>query len=273
MLIGRWLSKLQGTAAPREGAAPELVLVANVLLSAALLSGSGLLALGTPDLRRAGIFVICMILAIGVHEFAHAFTAHKLGDPTPESQGRLTLNPIAHMDPIGTLALPLIMALMAPQFLFGWGRPVETVSRYYNRRFSMRTGLFLVAIAGPVSNLLLAALTLGLVAALVAGGVLAPESILGRTLEHPLQVFFFLNLILFAFNLLPLHPLDGGKVLAWILGPRYDHIDEWLVRNGGLVVIALVLAPHLTGGRLDPLGWLFRPFMELGAWLLVSVLV
>src|SRR5690606_24065304 len=85
--------------------------VANILLCTSVAMSTGLLALGAADLRRAGIFVICMILAIGVHEFAHAFVAHRLGDPTPEGEGRLTLNPVAHMDPIGTLALPLILGL------------------------------------------------------------------------------------------------------------------------------------------------------------------
>lgn len=250
--------------------------MANVLLSAFILSSPGLLAAGlaVDDLRRAGIFVICMILAIGVHEFSHAFAAHRLGDPTPESQGRLTLNPIAHMDPVGTLALPLVLALFSPGMLFGWGRPVETVPRYYNRKVSMRSGMALVAFAGPLSNLVLAALTLGLIAALATAGALDPATILrARTLEHPLHVFFILNLLLFAFNLLPLHPLDGGKVLAWLFGPKYQHVDDFLVRYGGLIVIGLVVAPYLTNGVVNPLAWLFGPFITAGQWVLVSVLV
>ena len=127
----------------------------------------GFLALGSAaDLRRAGIFVICMILAIGVHEFAHALAAHRLGDPTPEGQGRLTLNPVAHMDPIGTLALPLILGITGTGMIFGWGRPVQTTPRYYTRKVTMRAGMALVAFAGPLSNLLQAVITLGLVLAL-----------------------------------------------------------------------------------------------------------
>ncbi|MCA9655440.1 MAG: site-2 protease family protein [Myxococcales bacterium] len=246
--------------------------MAHVLLTAFIYTGPGLLALdlGVDDLRRAGIFVICMILAIGVHEFSHAFTAHKLGDPTPESQGRLTLNPIAHMDPVGTLLLPLVLALAVPGMLFGWGRPVETVARYYTRKVSMRSGMALVAFAGPLSNLLLAVLTLGIIAVLNATGVIDPASLLrgsGHALEHPLLVFFYLNILLFAFNLLPLHPLDGGKVLAWLLGPKYQHVDDFLARYGFIILIVLVFAlPQV-------LGYLFWPFFELGKWALAMVLV
>jgi Zn-dependent protease len=235
--------------------------------------GTGLLSLGSvADLRRAGIFVICMILAIGVHEFAHAFAAHRLGDPTPESQGRLTLNPVAHMDPIGTLALPLVLGISNAPFIFGWGRPVEHVPRYFTRKVTMRAGTALVAFAGPLSNLLQAVLTLGLVFGLARAGVLDPASLLHGGLEHPLRVFYFLNILLFAFNLLPLHPLDGGKVLAWALGARRAHIDEMLVRWGQFILLGLIMVPFVTGGRIDPLGMLFGPFFALGERVLHAVL-
>lgn len=266
MLIAGWLSKLQCTAAPL-GAAPGRP-VAPHLLSALFLTSSGLLALGVGDLQRAGIVVICMILAIGVHEFAHAFSASKLGDPTPEGQGRLTLNPIAHMDPVGTLLLPLVLAISGTGMFFGWGRPVETSPRMYTRKVSMRFGMALVAFAGPLSNLLLAALTLGIIAGLRAGGVIDPASFLGSGgLDHPLIVFFFLNILLFAFNLLPLHPLDGGKVLAWILGPKHQNIDDFLARYGFMILIVLVVAlPQV-------LSVVFGPFFDLGQWALQKVLL
>jgi Zn-dependent protease len=218
------------------------------------------------DLRRAGIVVICMILAIGVHEFAHAYTAHRLGDPTPEGQGRLTLNPVAHMDPIGTLALPLIMQLgFGPGMMFGWGRPVQTQPRHYTRKITMRAGMALVAFAGPLSNLLQALLTLGIVFGLVRTGVVDAASILAA--DHPLVVFYSLNILLFAFNLLPLHPLDGGKVLAWILGPKYQHVDDFLVRYGFVILLVLVVALPSV------MGMLFNPFFAAGRWALEAVLV
>lgn len=246
--------------------------MANFLLSTSLAAklglGMGLVALGSAaDLRRAGIFVICMILAIGVHEFAHAFAAHRLGDPTPEGQGRLTLNPVAHMDPIGTLALPLILGILGTGMIFGWGRPVQTTPRYYTRKITMRAGMALVAFAGPLSNLLQAVLTLGLVFVLTRTGVIDPASLMSAGLDHPLLVFFFLNILLFAFNLLPLHPLDGGKVLGWILGARYQHIDDFLARYGFVILLVLVFA--VPG---NPLGTVFGPFFAAGEWALRAVL-
>ncbi|MEM7155149.1 MAG: site-2 protease family protein [Myxococcota bacterium] len=242
--------------------------MANVLFSAFILTSPGLIAAGltASDMRRAGIFVICMILAIGVHEFSHAYAAHRLGDPTPEGQGRLTLNPIAHMDPIGTLALPLVLGLWATGMIFGWGRPVNTNPRHYTRKITMRGGMALVAFAGPLSNLLLALLSLGLIFGLTAGGVIDSSSLLGGRLEHPLLVFYLLNILLFAFNLLPLHPLDGGKVLAWILGPKYEHVDDFLSRYGFVILLVLVFA--LPG----VLQTLFSPFFAAGQWALGAVL-
>jgi Zn-dependent protease len=235
--------------------------VSNVII-ALLAAESGLLALGAVDLRRAGIFVICMILAIAVHEFSHAFAAHRLGDPLPEGQGRLTLNPVAHMDPLGTLLLPLGLAIFSPGLLFGWGRPVQTEPRNYTRKVTMRGGMAIVSIAGPLSNLVLAALTLVLVFALSRGGVLTGP----LTLDHPLLVFYFLNIVLFVFNLLPIHPLDGGKVLAWFLGPKYQHVDDFLMKYGGIILLVLVF------GFRGVLGVVFEPFYRLGMASLQAVI-
>lgn len=196
--------------------------------------------LNAETLRAVGIRVICLILAITVHEFAHAFAAHKLKDPTPEAQGRLTLNPMAHADPIGTLALPVILSLTA-NMLFGWGRPVQTDPRQYTRKITMRAGMALVAFAGPLSNLLLAVLSLGVAAILKSAGLISGL----LPADHPLHVFYSLNVLLFVFNLLPLHPLDGGKVLGWLLGSRYQHVDDFLARYGFVIIILLMFSGAL----------------------------
>jgi len=235
--------------------------VANVLIGLLALQ-SGLLAVGASDLRRAGIFVICMILAIAVHEFSHAFAAHRLGDPVPEGQGRLTLNPIAHMDPIGTLALPLLLSVFSPGMLFGWGRPVETQPRNYTRKVTMRAGMAIVAFAGPLSNLVLAVLSLGVIFGLAKGGVLPTP----LAVDHPLLTFYFLNIILFVFNLLPIHPLDGGKVLAWLLPARYQHVDDFLGRYGFVILIVLMISP------VPILAYMFAPFYDIGMAALQAVL-
>lgn len=222
----------------------------------------GLMAVNVGDLRVALLYVLCLILAVTVHEFSHAFAAHRLGDPTPEGQGRLTLNPIAHADPIGTLLLPIVLGLFSPGMLFGWGRPVETQPRYFTRKVTMRGGMALVAFAGPLSNLLLASVTLALIWGLNKGGV---DRAWLFDPSMPLAMFFTLNLVLFAFNLLPLHPLDGGKVLGWILGRRHQHIDEFLQRYGGIILMVLVFAvPQVLHAILGPV-------INLGLRALVAV--
>lgn len=228
-------------------------------------SVSALVAVAAEDLRRAGIYVICLVLAISVHEFSHAFAAHRLGDPTPERDGRLTLNPVAHADPIGTLVLPLVLGLSSAGVFFGWGRPVMTNPRFYTRKISMRGGMALVAFAGPLSNLLLATLTLGVVWGLGAGGLLDGHLAIFKLL----RTFYLLNVILFVFNLLPVHPLDGGKVLAWMLKSKHQYIDDFLVRNGGYILVGLIIVGPLLG--VDILGFLFGPFIRLANMALAAV--
>lgn len=224
-----------------------------------------LLTISPADLRTAGIYVICLILAISVHEFSHAFVADRLGDPTPSRQGRLTLNPIAHADPIGTLLLPIVLALTSVGMIFGWGRPVQTQPRLYKRNISMRAGMAIVAFAGPLSNLILAGLTIFVLWGLTFAGVWKPAEILYAA-TNPLILFFYLNLALFAFNLIPLHPLDGGKILSYFLGVKRQHIDHFLERYGGFILLAIVfMFPDL-------LRLLFRPVYSAGSWVLMTAL-
>ncbi len=181
-----------------------------------------------------GIYLICLVLSIAVHEYCHAFAADRLGDSTPEQQGRLTLNPIVHADVVGTLILPIVAAFTAFPLL-GWGRPVETNPRHYTRKLSMRSGQALVAVAGPFGNFVLVLVVLGLAA------------LIGRTAglnqgTHMLLITLLrLNVVLMIFNLLPLHPLDGGKILAALLPARLEHIDDFLIRYGGWIVLGLVM--------------------------------
>lgn len=201
-----------------------------------------LLGIQAADVRRTLVYVVCLVLATAVHEFAHAFTADRLGDPTPGREGRLTLNPIAHADPIGTVALPLFAGLThAP--LFGWGRPVMTQSRYYTRRLSMRAGLALVAFAGPLSNVLqgLLVLLIGWIMTLAGLTATSHAGVFGV-----LGLFVVLNATLAVFNLLPVHPLDGGKVLAWLLPSRWQSVDDFLARWGWAILLALLLTPALS---------------------------
>ena len=166
-------------------------------------------------------FLFGLIIAITIHEFAHAFLADRLGDPTPRAQGRLTLNPLAHLDPVGTLMLLI--------FRFGWGKPV--IFDPYNLAHPRRDA-GLISLAGPVSNILLA---IGL--SLILRFIPLP------TLISPLlYVTILLNITLAIFNLVPVYPLDGEKILAALL-PRdlaYEY-QAVMSRYGTVLLIFLIL--------------------------------
>ncbi|HEY8145730.1 MAG TPA: site-2 protease family protein, partial [Kofleriaceae bacterium] len=162
--------------------------------------------------------LIILILSICVHEFGHAIVADKLGDPLPRSQGRVTLNPAAHADPIGTLLFPLIALVVTKgQSLgFGWGKPVEVSPRHFSRKMSMRTGHMLVAAAGPTMNLLFGMVISVVLLVLYKNGAVKTTDMMW----HPLQYAVILNFMLMFFNLIPAPPLDGGAVLEGLLPTR-----------------------------------------------------
>lgn len=167
----------------------------------------------TPSaLKQVAAYVISLLFAIGLHEFAHARVATWCGDSTPEKQGRLSLNPLAHLDPVGT-----ILILLAG---FGWGKAVQINPMNFGK---LRRDLMLTSAAGPAMNLLLAGL--GIAASwvtwvLLGMGVLHAESDATLSLLMLLTVFVLLNLTLMAFNLLPVGPLDGVKIVQWFLPQR-----------------------------------------------------
>ena len=155
------------------------------------------------------ITIPAVLIAITFHEFAHAFVADKLGDDTPRSQGRLTLNPIAHLDPVGSFLL-----LFAG---FGWGKPVQVNPRNYTRKMSMEVGDALVSIAGPIMNFLLA-----IIFTLIYCGIYKFNSAFLLTQAGNITQIFLvttisINIGLGVFNLLPLPPLDGSKVIMPLL--------------------------------------------------------
>jgi Zn-dependent protease len=211
------------------------------------------------QVRGALFYVIAFVVSVSVHEFGHAFVADRLGDRIPRLQGRLTLSPIAHIDPIGTLAVPLLGALVSGLPLFAWGKPVQTNPANYTRRLSPRTGSMLVAAAGPFMNLVLAVVSSLAIVALARAGVLSPA--LGRGLVAYIVV---LNLILLFFNLIPLGPLDGAAVLAGLLPPPMQRIAELNRKYGMLVLLLLFLSPSMG---LPGLGLIMAPVYKLiGAW-------
>lgn len=167
-------------------------------------------------LAAAGI----ILLALPVHEFAHAFVAVQLGDPTPRNQGRYTLNPLRHIDPIGAVLIFLVG--------FGWAKPVQWNPR--NIDIDPRLGSILVSVAGPLSNLLLAAVSLLIWQLAGASGLV----------ESFLFTFASINVLLFVFNLLPIPPLDGSHVLFALLPGDTRQVQFFLMQYGMLLVFAVI---------------------------------
>lgn len=191
------------------------------------------------------VFIIAILIALSVHEAAHAYVAKRLGDPTADMAGRVTLNPIAHLDPLGTILFLFVG--------FGWGKPVPVNPGNFR---NPRRDNALVSFAGPMSNLLLAALSfiaLALVARSVpgsAGSLLAPAEggpVGMQFLGSLLGSLLFINLALMAFNLLPIAPLDGSHVLEAFIPYRYHDAYEQFVRYGPYILLGLLLAESFLG--------------------------
>jgi len=185
-----------------------------------------------------------LLLSICVHEFGHAFIADKLGDDTPSRQGRVTLNPIAHADPIGTLLFPLLGLLYAGAPGFGWGRPVQVQPRNFTRKFPMRVGHMFVALAGPAMNLMFATFLAILHMTLLRFDVIP--------LDHTHQANIVLtyavglNFILFFFNLIPAPPLDGGAVTEGLMPQKYLSAWRQFAVYGPFILMAVILIPQLS---------------------------
>jgi Zn-dependent protease len=179
-----------------------------------------ILALLTESPLLAVLFLAAIIIAVTVHEFAHAWTAYKLGDDTPYLMGRVTLNPLAHLDPIGSLAF-----LLAG---FGWGKPVI----YNPMRLQRKSDELLIALAGPFSNLLLA----------IALNILATylPQISPIFNAAPFQAAALVNIYLAAFNMLPIPPLDGSSIVAFFW-PNYRSLAGGQV--GLIILLALIFIP------------------------------
>lgn len=184
-------------------------------------------------LRAATVWILPALLAITLHEAGHAFAATLLGDNTPRAQGRVSLNPARHIDPIGTIAIPLTLLLTGAPFLFGWARPV--IVDFRNLR-NQRWGSVLVALAGPGMNIVLA-----LVAGLAWHGFyLLPDNDMGQFVARNVYNLLLINVSLAVFNLIPLLPLDGGRILLGLL-PRPLAIQFAQTERYGMMVLMLLI--------------------------------
>ena len=190
------------------------------------------------------------IIGIGFHEFCHAFAADRQGDRTPRDQGRVTLNPIEHLDPFGTI-LPIYLSLMGSPMAFGWGKPVEYDPRNFR---NPDRGSGIVAVAGPLGNLFLC-LVIGIFLHLAPespGLLKAATTPSGNYFYRLLFRVFAMNLGLFLFNLLPFPPLDGSKVVAW-LGGRQGRDFMEMVQPYGFLALVIFLGTNLDNLILVPL--------------------
>lgn len=185
--------------------------------------------------------IAILIMSVVIHEVAHGWAAHKLGDSTAKDHGRLTLNPIPHLDPIGSLLVPILLLIVSGgQFAFGWAKPVPF--NLYNLKNQKRDPA-LIALAGPVSNFS-AALFFGLVFKFFG-----PFLLVDPKTELVLVIFeaiIIINIILAIFNLIPIPPLDGSKILFAFLPPAMEHVQHTLERYGFIILFAiLILDSHI----------------------------
>jgi len=179
--------------------------------------------------------IIILIFSVIIHEVSHGLMAERLGDPTARLQGRLTLNPIKHIDPVGSIIVPIITSLAG--FTFGWAKPVPY--NPYNLR-NKRQGEFLIALAGPVSNLAIA-IIFGIILRFVIGGVTDAASMTAMTPYITILSYIVLiNIVLAVFNLIPLPPLDGSKLFLAFLPNQYGRLRYSLERFGPIFVLIAV---------------------------------
>lgn len=196
------------------------------------------------DLKETILMLPAILFGLAIHEFWHAYTATHFGDDTPAKQGRLTLNPLSHIDLIGFL-----MFVFAG---FGWAKPVQVNPQAF--RNPKRDDL-IVSLAGPLANLITAIIFALIIKGLfLFAGQLFAIAEYGDYIFKMLVYFVWVNLVLFVFNLIPLPPLDGSHILFSLLPERYSNFKEQFYRLGGILLLAIILFNQMTDQNLLPIG-------------------
>ena len=198
-------------------------------------------------IRQIAIFALPVLFAVVLHEVAHGWVANRLGDPTAARMGRLTLNPISHVDIYGTILIPLFLVVVGAPFIFGYAKPVPV--NFYNLGNPKRDMIW-VAAAGPITNIILA-----VVSGYMFKAVYGLENLLPDMLQSPLAMMadfsVKMNVMLAAFNLLPVPPLDGGRVLVGMAPQPLSSIVARIEPFGFIIVLALLMT-HTLDFFLEP---------------------
>ena len=199
------------------------------------------------ELMQKAAAIAALVLAVMIHEVAHGWVALRCGDPTARDAGRLSLNPVRHIDLVGTIILPMILALSGSGVMFGWAKPVPVnIGRCRNPR----QAFWMTAIAGPLSNLLQALFGTALIWAMVLLSRKGGGSTAGELMFSFLIVYVVTNLVLMTFNLVPIPPLDGSKVVAMLL-PHRLAIPYLQIGGYGFILIFLLLRTRLVDHLLE----------------------
>jgi Zn-dependent protease len=212
------------------------------------------------------VWLVPLVIAIVFHEVAHGLAARKLGDTTAERKGRLSLNPIRHIDPFGTLVLPMLLAIShAP--VFGWAKPVPV---NYRRLNNPRRDMVLVALAGPGMNLLLALVGTAILSVTIMASGGAQAGATAFVAANALN-FVLINIFLAVFNLLPVPPFDGGHVVEGLLPRPLATRFRKVGRYSLLVLVALLLVLPAISPRADVVGRIVSPIVEQVTRLLLGI--
>jgi Zn-dependent protease len=215
----------------------------------------------TPDRIYIGLVTyVVLLFSLSVHESAHAWMAHKLGDDTALREGRVTLNPLAHIDPIGTVLFPLLQ-IFTGLLLIGWAKPTPYDPANFRRDVTMRNGHMLVAGAGPVSNILLAVLFTAIFFVIIRTGVIDDSR---NPIVTMVGVGIQMNVGLALFNLVPIPPLDGSKVASYglpgTMGERYDRVME----PYGYIILLVLFATGILGYVIGPVArWVILSLFQI----------